>query len=171
MKGEQWTPRARAMRHRDAEGRTAGERAVDLLRAHPDMSVDAIGAAVGISHQRVSQLAKKAGISRAALRSERKATRLKRIAAERTVAAQERSARRMARKEERKRAFLDALRAFYAEQGRSPTKAELGTRHTTERVRSLPLAMQLVWYFGSTRCAFELAGIPCRPRGRRRHAA
>lgn len=172
MRGEQWTLSARAahdrrvsraMRDKDARGLTAAERAIELLRTHSDMSIVAIGEEVGISWQRVSQLAKKVGISRAALRSERKATRLERIAAAARAAAQESAERR----EERKRASLEALRAFYAKHGRSPKMVELGTI-TTARVRSLPHATTLVRYFGSTSRAFELAGIPRRLRGRPR---
>lgn len=150
---------------------TAAGRAVELLRAHPNMSVDAIAAAVGITHQRVSQLAKNAGISRAALRAERKAERAARIAAARAVAAQERRAQLAARMEERKHKSIEALRAFYDTHGRSPTMRELGMRTGFSRLQCLPLGASLHRDFGSVARALDLAGIPPRPIGRPRRAA
>ncbi len=121
-----------------------------------------IARSLGLSRERVRQIADRLGFKIRALRADHKE-----------------EARRNARKEkeelkhfqlaEKRMNMIIQLRRFYATYGRSPTGAELGTKAGVAPHPELPRAQDLGRLFGSMPAAFRAAGIPSRSRGSRGH--
>lgn len=62
---------------------------------------------------------------------------------------------------------IDRLQAFYATHGRTPTVAETGNRLGVRKHPDVPHVMTMRKWFGSPGKAYDAAGIPRRPHGRK----